>query len=147
MDGKALSLGEILTTITDDLYAAENARMRSGREGRLAVNQVELELSVSTAEEASGSLKFYILGAGVSGRSESASVLRITLGTAEGASPVGLDALPTSGESVRQREYLSSIERESALAEFDRLIDEIRAEKLDPARLLDRLQHVRTRLG
>jgi hypothetical protein len=142
---KALSLAEILTTVMDDLYAAEEVRRESGRAGRMAVNQLELELKVSTVEESSGSLKFYILGAGVTGRSETASTLKITLSASEGLKRVMLDeVVRTEEESRRQREYLRSIDEDVTRAEVDGLIEGLRS-GMDSDQVLDGLNRVRAR--
>lgn len=146
MNDKALSLAEIITAIVDDLYKAERTRIELGRGGRIGVNQVELELKASTVKEGAAGLKFYILGANFTGKSESVSTIKVTL------SALDEDAKSTFMFSERPKltgdnsQWLWKVQASAIQAEIDRLLDGVRSGELSGDQLRDGLEGIRQRL-
>jgi len=146
MNDTALSLAEIITAIVDDLYKAETTRIEAGRAGRIGVDQIEVELKAAAVKEGAAGLRFYVLGANFTGKSESVSTIKVTLSALdEGAKSTFMfsEASKATGDSGQ---WLWKVQASAIRAEIDRLLGGVRSGELSDDQLRDGLEGIRQRL-
>ena len=148
MDDKALSLAEIITAVIDDLYTAEDTRIRSGHAGRVGVERIELELKATTAKEGGGGIRFYVLSGNYTGKSEAVSTIRVTLSASadDGKSRTFMFSENSPG-SHDTGHWLETVEATVIRTEIDRLLDGVRGGELTEDQLCDRLEWLHDRVA